>query len=82
MPEELLRGLRVADMGAHRDGKRGHLPSLGKMYNYNISVRNVAQKRKKCCHKTGFTGSKYTQIAIVAGAALPRTPLGELTSLP
>lgn len=42
MPEELLRGLRVADMGAHRDGEEG-APALPWK---NVQLQHFSSQRR------------------------------------
>jgi len=36
----------------------------------------------KRCHQVQFSSPKYTKVNVFVAAALPRTPLGELTALP
>jgi len=71
-------------MDARRHGKEGALAVPWKIYKALITTfwfQTCHKRKQNRCHKTRFTGSKYTCTAIAAGA-LPHTPLRALTALP
>ena len=64
--------------GPHPQGSASPGKCKGQIrFNCICSIMVRTKKNQNGCHQRRFTGSKYC----VCGSALPRTPLGKLTSL-